>query len=80
MLFTSLEFFVFLPLVLLVFAKLPIAQRWIWLLLASYIFYGIWQPFNLVYLGAVTLVVYAAGSACRERRMDAGAPSSSRSG
>jgi alginate O-acetyltransferase complex protein AlgI len=61
MLFTSLEFFVFLPLVLLVFAKLPIAQRWIWLLLASYIFYGIWQPFNLVYLGAVTLVVYACG-------------------
>jgi alginate O-acetyltransferase complex protein AlgI len=61
MLFTSLEFFVFLPLVLLVFAKLPIAQRWIWLLLASYVFYGIWQPFNLVYLGAVTLVVYACG-------------------
>src|SRR5690606_33584818 len=61
MLFTSLEFFVFLPLILLVFAKLPLAQRWIWLLLASYVFYGIWQPFNLVYLGAVTLVVYGCG-------------------
>lgn len=61
MLFTSLEFFVFLPLVLLVFAKLPLAQRWIWLLLASYLFYGIWQPLNLVYLGAVTLLVYACG-------------------
>jgi D-alanyl-lipoteichoic acid acyltransferase DltB (MBOAT superfamily) len=61
MLFTSLEFFVFLPLVLLVFATLPIWQRWLWLLLASYVFYGIWQPFNLVYLGAVTLVVYVCG-------------------
>ena len=61
MLFTSLEFFALLPLVLLVFAALPIRQRWMWLLLASYVFYGIWQPFNLVYLGAVTLVIYACG-------------------
>ena len=61
MLFTSLEFFIFLPLVLLVFAVLPVGQRWIWMLVASYVFYGIWQPFNLVYLGAVTLVVAACG-------------------
>jgi D-alanyl-lipoteichoic acid acyltransferase DltB (MBOAT superfamily) len=61
MLFTSLEFFAFLPLVLLVFAALPIRQRWMWLLLVSYVFYGVWQPFNLVYLGVVTLVIYACG-------------------
>jgi alginate O-acetyltransferase complex protein AlgI len=61
MLFTSLEFFVFLPLALLVFAVLPVHRRWIWLLVASYVFYGIWQPTNLVYLGAVTLATYACG-------------------
>ena len=63
MLFTSFEFFVFLPLALLVFAAVPVGQRWLWLLLASYVFYGIWQPVNLIYLGAVTLVVYGCGIA-----------------
>lgn len=61
MLFNSLEFFAFLPLVLLLFSAMPVTQRWAVLLLASYLFYGIWQPFNLVYLGAVTLVVYGCG-------------------
>ena len=37
MLFTSLEFFVFLPLALILFALLPAGKRWIWLLLASYL-------------------------------------------
>lgn len=63
MLFTSLEFFLFLPLILLVFAVLPAGQRWLWLLIASYLFYGFWQPSNLVYLGAVTVVVYGCGAA-----------------
>ena len=61
MLFTSLDFFLFLPLVLAVFALTPVAQRWACLLLASYVFYGFAQPFNLVYLGAVTLVVLGCG-------------------
>lgn len=63
MLFTSLEFFLFLPLALLIFAVLPVAQRWLWLLVASCLFYGLWQPSNLVYLGAVTLVTYGCGVA-----------------
>ena len=61
MLFTSLEFLAFLPLTLIVFALLPVGQRWVWLLLASYSFYGIWQPSNLLYLGAVTILVYGCG-------------------
>ena len=48
MLFTSLEFFVFLPLALAVFAALPAGKRWIWLLLASYAFYGALRPVNLI--------------------------------
>ena len=61
MLFTSLDFFLFLPLVLAVFALTPVAQRWAVLLVASYVFYGFAHPFNLVYLGAVTFVVFACG-------------------
>ena len=63
MLFTSLEFFAFLPLALVLFALLPAGKRWIWLLLASYVFYGALRPFNLVYLGAVTLLVWGCGVA-----------------
>jgi len=63
MVFTSLEFFAFLPLALLAFAALPVPQRWIGLLLASYFFYGFAHPINLIYLGAVTVVIYACGRA-----------------
>ena len=63
MLFTSLEFFAFLPLALLAFAALPAGKRWIWLLVASWVFYGYARPANLVYLGAVTIVVLACGRA-----------------
>ena len=63
MLFTSLEFFAFLPLTLLLFAVVPAGRRWAWLLLASYFFYGVWHPVNLVYLGAVTLVVWGCAAA-----------------
>ena len=63
MLFTSLEFFVFLPLALAVFAALPAGKRWIWLLLASYAFYGALRPVNLIYLGAVTLFVWGCAEA-----------------
>ena len=63
MLFTSLEFFLFVPLALAVFAALPVRWRWAWLLLASVFFYGVWQPTNLVYLGAVTILVWGCGRA-----------------
>ena len=63
MLFTSLEFFVLLPLALALFAALPAGKRWIWLLLASYAFYGAFRPSNLVYLGAVTLLIWGCGAA-----------------
>jgi D-alanyl-lipoteichoic acid acyltransferase DltB (MBOAT superfamily) len=63
MLFTSLEFFAFLPLALLAFWALPIRHRWVGLLLASYLFYGLWHPANLIYLGAVTALIWACGRA-----------------
>jgi alginate O-acetyltransferase complex protein AlgI len=61
MLFTSLEFFGFLPLALLVWALLPVGRRPAWLLLASCVFYGASRPSNLAFVGAVTLVVWGCG-------------------
>ncbi|MDW7712004.1 MAG: MBOAT family O-acyltransferase [Deferrisomatales bacterium] len=61
MLFTSFGFFVFLPLALVGFAAVPARHRWLWLLLASAVFYGLWQPANLLYLGAMTLAVLGCG-------------------
>jgi D-alanyl-lipoteichoic acid acyltransferase DltB (MBOAT superfamily) len=61
MLFNSLGFFLFLPAVLAVFAALPTRHRWLLLLAASYAFYAATGPVNLIYLGAVTLVVYGCG-------------------
>ncbi len=71
MLFTSLEFFVFLPLALAAFAALPAGKRWIWLLVASWVFYGFAKPGNLIYLGGVTLVVLACGSGLARMQRDA---------
>ncbi len=62
MLFTSLEFFLFLPLILAVFVLLPADARWLWLLIASVVFYGAWHPANLLYLAAMTLAVIACGA------------------
>jgi D-alanyl-lipoteichoic acid acyltransferase DltB (MBOAT superfamily) len=73
MLFTSLEFFAFLPFALLVFWALPIRHRWVWLLLASYLFYGLSHPANLIYLGAVTVLVWACGRAMEGDRRGRGA-------
>jgi D-alanyl-lipoteichoic acid acyltransferase DltB (MBOAT superfamily) len=63
MVFTSLQFFAFLPVVLIVFTLMPARWRWVWLLVASWIFYGAAHPASLLYLGAVTLAVYALGRA-----------------
>lgn len=65
MLFTSLDFFLFLPVTLAVFAVLPAAARWAWLLTASCVFYGWQHPANLAFLAAVTALVWAAGSLMR---------------
>src|ERR1700693_2959025 len=61
MVVTSLEILHLPPLTLLLCSLLPVRHRCAWLWLASYFFYGVWQPFNLVYLGAVTLVMYGCG-------------------
>jgi alginate O-acetyltransferase complex protein AlgI len=52
MLFTSLDFFLFLPIVLLGYYAIPHKYRWIFLLIASYFFYAGWK---INYLGLILL-------------------------
>jgi D-alanyl-lipoteichoic acid acyltransferase DltB (MBOAT superfamily) len=61
MLFNSVEYFVFLPIVVIVFFVLPVRVRWVWLLGASWYFYGSWSPRYLLLFIANTAVAYAAG-------------------
>ncbi len=61
MLFNSLEFLIFFPLVLLIYFIIPKKVRYIWLLIASYYFYMCWNAAYALLLLASTLVTYAAG-------------------
>jgi alginate O-acetyltransferase complex protein AlgI len=67
-LFTSLDFFLFLPLALAVFGLLPAATRWAWLLVASCVFYGWQRPANLAFLGGVTVLVWGCGALMERSR------------
>ena len=61
MVFNSLGFLVFFPVVLLLYRILPLKIRWVMLLIASYYFYMSWQA-DLIYLILfTTLVSYIAG-------------------
>ena len=56
MVFNSLAFLLFFPIVLLLYRVVPLKFRWAILLLASYYFYLSWQP-DLIYLIVFTTVV-----------------------
>jgi len=68
MLFTSLTFFLFTPLVVAVSFALPFRMRWAWLLIASYAFYVSSAQSNVVYLAVVTLVAFACGQGIARSR------------
>src|SRR5579863_7662739 len=61
MLFNSLAFLVFFPLVTLIFFLLPHRFRWAHLLLASCYFYASFVPIYLLILGFTIAVDYTAG-------------------
>lgn len=61
MLFNSLEFLVFFPIVVVVYFSLPQRFRWIFLLGASYYFYMCWKAEYVVLILASTLIDYVAG-------------------
>lgn len=61
MLFNSLDFIVFFPVVVCGFFLLPHACRWVFLLGASYYFYSCWNLLYLLLIIAITLITYCAG-------------------
>ena len=61
MLFNSLEFLLFLPIVFIIFWSTPSKWRWIPLLAASYYFYMYWSPKLIFLILFTTVVSYACG-------------------
>lgn len=61
MLFNSLEFFVFFPIVFLVYFCVPKKIRYFWLLISSYYFYMCWDPQYIILLFSVTFLTYIGG-------------------
>ncbi len=60
MVFTSLEFLVFFPVVVATYFMLPNRFRWLHLLIASYYFYMAWKPVYALLLFLSTLSFYLA--------------------
>lgn len=61
MLFNSIDFMIFFPIVVLVYLIIPRKIRSIWLLLASYYFYMSWNPKYALLIGLSTVITFAAG-------------------
>lgn len=61
MLFNSLQFLVFFPLVIIFFFAIPHRIRWILLLIASYYFYMSWKAEYIILILVSTLIDYYAG-------------------
>ncbi len=71
MLFNSLEFVIFLPLVIILYFITPYRFRWILLLAASYYFYMCWRVEYIILIITSTLIDYMSGimmSKIKEKR------------
>ena len=66
MLFNSLEYAVFLPLVFIMYWLLPPKFRWILLLLSSYYFYMCWNVKYVLLIATATVVSYFCAIAIEE--------------
>ena len=61
MLFNTFEFFVFFPVVTILYYVLPFKARWFWLLMASCYFYMAFVPIYILILGGTIVIDYFAG-------------------
>lgn len=61
MLFNTIDFAIFLPVVVLIYYLIPHKYRWILLLAASYFFYMSWKVEYILLIVASTLVDYVSG-------------------
>lgn len=61
MLFNSIDFMIFFPVVVGVYFLIPRKARYLWLLFASYYFYMSWNPEYALLIACSTVVTYASG-------------------
>ena len=61
MVFNSIEYVIFLPVVVLLFYLLPQKSRWLMLLVASCVFYMWFVPKYILILFATIIIDYSAG-------------------
>lgn len=61
MLFNSIDFLIFFPIVVLIYFVIPKCLRHIWLLLSSYYFYMSWNPKYALLIAASTIITYVSG-------------------
>ncbi len=71
MLFNSVDFLIFFPIVVLAYFLIPQRFRFLWLLAASYFFYMSWNPGYALLMLTSTAITWAGGlllSACGQRK------------
>ena len=61
MLFNSINFLIFFPIVTFIYFIIPYKVRYIWLLLASYFFYMSWNPLYALLMLTSTTITYISG-------------------
>ena len=61
MLFNSIDFLIFFPIVTLLYFLIPHRFRYIWLLIASYYFYMAWNPVYALLMLTSTFITYLSG-------------------
>lgn len=61
MLFNSLEFLIFFPIVVLVYFLIPQKMRYLWLLAASYYFYMCWNAEYALLIATSTVITWISG-------------------
>ncbi len=61
MLFNSIDFLLFFPLVTVIHFLLPHRARWAWLLVTSYFFYMCWNPKYVLLIALSTLITWCSG-------------------
>ena len=61
MLFNSIDFLVFFPVVTVVLFVIPSKLRYVWLLVSSYYFYMGWNPQYAVLIALSTVITFISG-------------------
>lgn len=59
--FTSLRFFIFFPIVTIIYFIIPFKIKYIWLLISSYYFYMCWNPKYALLIAFSTITTYISG-------------------